>query len=90
MCLFCRCVSRVMEAKTEDEVLDVICSMKEDRQDVVLTQALDLWEMDGCPLAAGGCSIIDAENNIASHAQCAQNNNKSSIESRLSMEINVG
>ena len=83
-------VSRVMEAKTADEVLEVICSMKEDRHDVVLTQALDLWEMEGCPLAAGGCSIIDAENNIASHAQCAQNNNKSSIESLMSMEINVG
>ena len=79
-----------MAAKTPDEVLDIISSMKEERQDAVLTQALDLWEMDGCPLAAGGCSIIDAENNIASHAQCAQNNNKSSIESRLSMEINVG
>lgn len=86
----CRRVSRVMEAKTADEVLDIICGMKEDTQDVVLTQALDLWEMDGCPLAAGGCSIIDAENNISSHAQCAQNNNKTSIESRLSMEINVG
>ena len=79
-----------MEAKTEVEVLDIICSMKEDRQDVVLTQAIDLWEMDGCPLAAGGCGITDAENNIASHTQCAQHNNKTSLESRLSMEINVG
>ena len=42
-----------MEAKTADEVLDIICGMKEDTQDVVLTQALDLWEMDGCPLLLG-------------------------------------
>ena len=79
----------MIEAKTEDEVLDIVCNMKEDKQDQVLTQAIDLWEMDGCPLAAGGCGITDAEADIASQTQCTRTNNKSCLESRLSMEINV-
>lgn len=86
----CRCKQWVMKANTEVEVLEIICGMEADRQDVVLTQAYDLWVMDGCPLAAGGSSITDAANNYASHAKCAQNNHKSSLESRMSTEINIG
>ena len=72
-----------MAAKTPDEVLDIISSMKEERQDAVLTQALDLWELDGCPLFAGGGA--EQENNATSQTSC----DKTSLESRLSMEINV-
>ena len=49
----------------------------------VLTQALDLWELDGCPLVAGGGA--EQENNVTSQTSC----DKTSLESRLSMEINV-
>ena len=82
----CRCKHWVMKANTELEVLEIICGMEADRQDVVLTQAYDLWVMDGCPLAAGGSSITDAI-----HAKCAQNNHKprSSLESRMSTEIDI-
>ena len=48
--------------------------------DVVLTQALDLWEMDGCPLSAGQDSgTVVCEKNVSSHS------NKHPLESRLSM-----
>ena len=72
-----------MAAKTPDEVLDIISSMKEERQDAVLTQALDLWELDGCPLVAGGGA--EQEIKVTSQTSC----DKTSLESRLSMEINV-
>lgn len=85
-----RCKQWVMKTNTEVEVLEIICRMEADRQDVVLTQAYDLWVMDGCPLAAGGSSITDAANNYASHTKCAKNNHKSSLESRMSTEINIG
>ena len=81
--ILCRCRTEVMAAKTPDEVLDIISSMKEERQDAVLTQALDLWELDGCPLVAGGGA--EQENNVTSQTSC----DKTSLESRLSMEINV-
>ena len=82
---FVRCKTQVMSAKTQDEILVILSSMSEDRQDVVLTQALDLWEMDGCPLSAGQDSgTVVCDNNVSSHS------NKHALESRLSMEINVG
>ena len=74
-----------MEAKTQDEILDIVSSMKEDRQDVVLTTALEMWEMDGCPVCVESACSGD---NVTSHSSHVHS--KSSIESRLSMEINVG
>ena len=35
------------------QAVQVVVSMKEERQESVLTSGLDLWEMDGCPLVAG-------------------------------------
>ena len=43
-----------MAANTQDEILAIVTSMKEDRQEAVLTEALELWEADGCPLQGGG------------------------------------
>ena len=74
-----------MGAKTQDEILDILSSMKEDRQDVVLTTALEMWEMDGCPVCVESACSGDS---VASHSSHVHS--KSSIESRLSMEINVG
>jgi len=73
-----RCRSEVMGANTQDEILSIITSMKEDRQEIVLTQALDLWEADGCPLQGGG----GGQETCASHVT-------SSLDSRLSLEIIV-
>lgn len=84
-CALFRCKSEVMGAKTENEILDIVTGMKEDRQDVVLTSALEMWEMDGCPVCVESQCGGD---NVASHSSHAHS--KSSIESRLSMEINVG
>ena len=42
-------------ANTPEEILTIIKSMKEDRQEVVLVDALELWEAEGCPLQGPGC-----------------------------------
>ena len=76
-----------MEAKTQDEIVDILSSMSEERQDVCLTQALDLWEMDGCPLAPCVCHETMS---VVSDSDGATAANKNSLEGRLSMEINVG
>ena len=77
-----------MEAKTQDEIVDILSSMSEERQDVCLTQALDLWEMDGCPLAP--CVCHETMSVVSDSDGAASSVNKNSLESRLSMEINVG
>ena len=75
----------VMSAKTQDEIVDIISNMSEDRQDVVLTMALDMWEMDGCPVnfVADVCAST-AETDSENRPQPT-----TGLESRLSMEINV-
>ena len=74
----CRCRSEVMAANTPDEILTILKSMKEDRQEVVLVEALELWEAEGCPLQGAGC----VEELSSSHVN-------SSLDSRLSLEIKV-
>lgn len=73
-----RCRTEVMAAHTQEEILEVITTMKEDRQEVVLNAALELWEGDGCPLQGGGVG----QDISASHVN-------SSLDSRLSLEIKV-
>ena len=73
-----RCRTEVMAAHTQEEILEVITTMKEDRQEVVLNAALELWEGDGCPLQGGGMG----QDVSASHVN-------SSLDSRLSLEIKV-
>ena len=73
-----RCRTEVMAAHTQEEILEVITTMKEDRQEVVLNAALELWEGDGCPLQGGGVG----QDVSASHVN-------SSLDSRLSLEIKV-
>ena len=73
-----RCRTEVMAAHTQEEILEVITTMKENRQEVVLNAALELWEGDGCPLQGGGVG----QDVSASHVN-------SSLDSRLSLEIKV-
>jgi len=84
-CALFRCRMEVMSAKTQDEIVDIISNMSEDRQDVVLTMALDMWEMDGCPVYFGAdlCAST-AETDSENRPQPT-----TGLESRLSMEINV-
>ena len=77
-----------MNAKTQDEIVTILSSMSEERQEVCLTQALDLWEMDGCPLAP--CVCHETMSVVSDSDTGANNVHKNSLESRLSMEINVG
>jgi len=44
------CRAEVMAAESSDEMLAVLTSMKEERQETVLAAALDWWEGDCCPL----------------------------------------
>ena len=67
-----------MAAHTQDEILEVLTTMKEDRQEVVLNAALELWEDDGCPLQAAGAG----QDVNASHVN-------TSLDCRLSLEIKV-
>jgi len=85
-CALFRCRTEVMLAKTQDEIVDIISSMSEDRQDVVLTMALDMWEMDGCPVYFG---VDVCAASIENDSGKQQQKPTSGIESRLSMEINV-
>ena len=73
-----RCRTEVMAAHTQDEILEVLTTMKEDRQEIVLNAALELWEGEGCPLQGGGAG----QDVSASHVN-------SSLDSRLSLEIKV-
>jgi len=79
-----RCRVEVMAAETQEEVINIICNMKEDRQEVVLTQALEQWEMDGCPLVPGHCAVQGVAEG-GGQVQVAAGG----LESRLSMEIKV-
>jgi len=81
-----RCRVEVMGAETQEEVLSIISNMKEDRQEVVLTQALDSWEMDGCPLVPGHCAG-DGQGVVEGGGQ--GQGVAGGLESRLSMEIKV-
>ena len=83
-----RCRVEVMGAETPEEVLSIIANMKEDRQEVVLTQALDSWEMDGCPLAPGHCAG-DGQAVVEGGGQVQIVVGVGGLESRLSMEIKV-
>jgi len=82
-----RCRVEVMGAETQEEVINIISNMKEDRQEVVLTQALDSWEMDGCPLTPGHCTgddqgIVEGGGELSGLVGVG-------LDSRLSMEIKV-
>ena len=76
-----------MTAKTQDEVVYIICHMTEDRQDSVVSLALDMWEMDGCPVCGAGDTGDTGECHDTGHT--GHSVTVSSIESRLSLEINV-
>ena len=41
------------------QVMEVLVGMKEERQEAVLPSGLDLWEMDGSPLAV--CEVARGE-----------------------------
>lgn len=73
-----RCRTEVMAAHTQDQILEVLTTMKEDRQEVVLNAALELWEDDGCPLQGAGTG----QDVNTSHVN-------TSLDSRLSLEIKV-
>ena len=73
-----RCRTEVMAAHTQDEILEVLTTMKEDRQEVVLNAALELWEDYGCPLQGAGAG----QDVNASHVN-------TSLDCRLSLEIKV-
>jgi len=78
----------ILSADTEEELMNIIHGMKEDRQEIVLTQALDLWEMDGCPLVPGHSSG-DELGLGESGCQGQLNSSAGTLESRLSMEIKL-
>jgi len=81
-----RCREKILSAETCEQVVQILTNMNEDRQEAVLTSALDLWEMDGCPLVPGGLMEAGPRSERDQHTLVTSDNK---LSSRMSLEINV-
>jgi len=84
-----KCRIEIMGAETLEEILSILFNIKEERQEKILTQALDLWEMDGCPLVPGHLNEVDNKLDNSAQDQTSHFSVGRGLEGRLSMEINV-
>jgi len=78
----------IFEVTSGVELMRMMSAMSEVEQETVLTHAIDVWEMDGCPLPPSGKQVAAlAAETAVSPPQLPPG--ETNIDNRLSREINI-